>query len=247
MVNKLANAVTKVGDQFAGNVFGGTLVKAKLKSYKEFKAGALSGPLLEMEFFINPEKIKTSQEVILKGDQGAQRTEEKKYDGSLPQCLTLDGLVFDTYDTRKSVRSEYIDKLEKLVKYHPQTHHIPVVHFVWGQFSQDTETSPENVFYVSKLDVEYTMFLPDATPVRATVTLGMEQKLPPDAEEQNRPKNSPDHAKLYTVKRGDTLQAIANAEYDDPREWRRIAKTNNIDDPMTLRPGMKLLVPPILK
>lgn len=251
MVNGLINAAAKAGikvvDQFAGNVFGGTLVKAKLKSYKEFKDGKLSGELGELELFINPEKIKTSQEVMLKGDQGTQRTEEKKYDSTLPLCFTLDGLIFDTYDTRESVRSKYIDKLEKLVKYHPQTHHIPVVHFIWGQFSQETDTSPEAVFYVSKLDVEYTMFLPDATPVRATVTLGMEQKLPPEAEEQNRGKQSPDHAKLYTVKRGDTLQAIANAEYDDPREWRRIAKTNNIDDPMVLRPGMKLLVPPILK
>jgi nucleoid-associated protein YgaU len=49
------------------------------------------------------------------------------------------------------------------------------------------------------------------------------------------------------MKRGDTLQAIAHAEYDDPREWRRIADTNGIDDPMSLRPGNKLLVPPILK
>ena len=66
-------------------------------------------------------------------------------------------------------------------------------------------------------------------------------------QEVQEPKQSPDHAKLYTVRRGDTLQGIAMAEYDDPREWRRIADTNGITNPMSLPPGTKLLVPPILK
>jgi nucleoid-associated protein YgaU len=95
--------------------------------------------------------------------------------------------------------------------------------------------------------VDYTLFLPDATPVRPKVDLSLEQIMLRKEENAQRPKESPDHAKLYTVKKGDTLQGIATAEYDDPREWRRIAKTNNIDDPLELRPGMKLLVPPILK
>lgn len=247
VINKLAAAATKVIDQFAGNLFGGELVKAKLVVYKDFKEGTLSGRMHEIPFFLNPATISTNQEAQLKSDQGTQRTEEKKYDKTVPVCMTLPDLIFDTYDTRTSVRSAWVDKLEALVRFLPDSHHIPVVTFVWGQFSQETQHNPEYVFYVTSVKVEYTMFLPDATPVRAKVTLGMEQKLPPEAEEQMRGKNSPDHAKLYTVKRGDTLQAIANAEYSDPREWRRIAKTNNIDDPMALRPGMKLLVPPILK
>ena len=51
---------------------------------------------------------------------------------------------------------------------------------------------------------------------------------------------------MVTVRRGDTLAAIAHVEYNDPGEWRRIANANDIDDPMSLKPGMKLLVPPIL-
>lgn len=247
MVNKLAAAATKVIDQFAGNVFGGELVKAKLVTYEKFEKGQLGGTKEEITFFLNPNHITTKQEALLKGDDRAQGTESKKYDKTVPLCLTLPDLIFDTYDSRKSVRTEYIDKLEKLVRFVPKTHHLPVVTFVWGQFTGASSHTREHVFFVTSVQVDYTMFLPDATPVRAKVTLGLEQMLPADAEELMRDKQSPDHAKLYTVKRGDTLQAIANAEYEDPREWRRIAKTNNIDDPMALRPGMKLLVPPILK
>lgn len=247
VINALAGAATKLIDQFAGNIFGGELVKAKFVVYKEFENGSLSGKLYEIPFFLNPHTITTTQEAKLTSDQGNQRTEEKKYESTSPLCLTLGELWFDTYDSRKSVRSEYIDKFEDLVRLVPTTHHLPVVTFAWGQFSQETQHNPDYVFYVTRVKVEYTMFLPDATPVRAKVEVGMEQKLPPKAEEMRRGKQSPDHAKLYTVKRGDTLQAIANAEYDDPSEWRRVAKTNNIDDPMSLRPGMKLLIPPILK
>ena len=66
-----------------------------------------------------------------------------------------------------------------------------------------------------------------------------------EAEEQTE-HESPDNAKVRAVLRGDTLQSIAFAEYDDPAEWRRIADSNGIDDPSDLRPGQRLLIPPIL-
>ncbi|MFO0749648.1 MAG: LysM peptidoglycan-binding domain-containing protein [Myxococcota bacterium] len=247
LVSAAAGAATKLLDQTATNMFGGELVKAKLVTYKKFENGQLSGKMDEIPFFLNPNQLDTKQEAVFKSDDAAQRTESVKYEKTAPLCLTLQDLIFDTYDTRKSVRTEYVDKLEKLVRFFPGTHFLPAVTFVWGQFTGATEHNREYVFYVTSVAVTYSMFLPDATPVRAKVKLTMVQQLPPDAEEGMRKKESPDHAKLYTVKRGDTLQAIANAEYEDPREWRRIAKTNNIDDPMALRPGMKILIPPILK
>lgn len=246
VIDTFAKAATQVIDSFAGNVFGGELVKAKFVVYKDYKDGSLSGQLYEIPFFLNPATLKTEHEALLKAAESNQSTEEKKYEKTSPICLQIGELWFDTYDTRESVREKYIDKIENLVRYVKETHHLPVVTFVWGKFTQ-SDANPRYVFYVTKVSVEYVLFLPDATPVRAKVSLGLEQKMTAAAEEMQDPKESPDHAKLYTVKRGDTLQAIATAEYEDPREWRRIAKTNGVDDPMDLRPGMKLLIPPILK
>ncbi len=251
-VNKAASAATKVVDQFAGSIFGGQLVKAKLVIFKNPdldkppKDGWLKGDD-EITFFLNPSSISVTKTAKTEKDSANQGQSETKFVQTEPTCLTIGELWFDTYDTRESVREQYIDKLEALLDYVPDTHVLPVVSFVWGKFSQDTENGPNYAFFVTKLNVDYTMFLPDATPVRAKVKLGLEQATTKAQENARRQKKSPDHAKLYTVKRGDTLQAIAQREYEDPREWRRIAKTNNIDDPMALRPGTKLLVPPILK
>ena len=91
------------------------------------------------------------------------------------------------------------------------------------------------------------MFLGDGTPVRAKVDMDFIESTTVPEQMNLRDMHSPDHAKIVTVKRGDTLQGIASREYDNPGEWRRIADANGLDDPMALEPGSRLLVPPILK
>src|SRR5690606_20354701 len=94
---------------------------------------------------------------------------------------------------------------------------------------------------VESVKVRYTMFLPTGVPCRAVATVGLKQAAGVSAGG-----NSPDIAKERVVKRGETLQSIAEAEYRNAGEWRRIADANNIDDPLNLEPGAKLLIPPIL-
>ena len=204
-------------------------------------------PELSVDFFLNPNSIQVIKSVKLEQPQTEGQTQETRWTATNPIELKLGELWFDTYESRTSVRREYIDKLEKLLQYVKDTHHIPCVRFVWGQFTQSSNEDPNYLFYVQRLAVDYSMFLPDGTPVRAKAQLDLKQCLSVDKQQDQNQHESPDHAKLYTVKRGDTLQAIANQEYEDPREWRRIADTNKIDDPMNLDPGTKLLVPPILK
>lgn len=240
----VAQKITGALDNLESAMFGGQLEKAEFVVYEDVD---LSKKIKTIKFFLNPHTIQVSKEAQLKEDPGAQGTQEKKYSMTFPICLKLGEIWFDTYDDRKSVRTEYINDIESLLDYLPQTHYTPVVVFNWGKWSSTAKTPSAYKFFVTKVTVDYTLFLPDATPVRAKVDVSLEQIKTKPQESKETPKQSPDHAKLYTVKKGDTLQGIAMAEYEDPREWRRIAKTNNLDDPMELRPGMKLLVPPILK
>lgn len=240
----VAQKITAGLDNLESAMFGGKLEKAKFIVYKDVE---LSSKIKEIEFFINPHTIQVTKEAQLKEEAAAGGTQEKKYSLTYPICLKLSEIWFDTYDDRSSVRTKYINDIESLLDYIPETHYLPVVVFNWGQWHGTGAIPAEYKFFVNKVTVDYTLFLPDATPVRAKVDVSLEQVKPKKQENAERPKQSPDHAKLYTVRRGDTLQGIAQAEYEDPREWRRIAKTNNLDDPMALRPGMKLLVPPILK
>ncbi len=220
------------------------LSKAQLKIYGKYQDATLKDAKGSdtLEFMFNPASIKTSQELKMKERTANQDATVVEYAGTNPVCLTIPEAWFDTYEENCSVREKYIDKLEKLMIYIKDVHVVPVVVFVWGDFTGTSATNPDYVFFLKKLDVEYTMFLPSGMPVRAKVNMSLEQIQNPKLD-----KRSPDHAKLHVVKQGDTLQSIANTEYDDPGEWRRIAKTNNIIDPLDLRPGTRLIVPPILK
>lgn len=49
----------------------------------------------------------------------------------------------------------------------------------------------------------------------------------------------------YTVRKGDTLSAIAQRTYGDANEWRRIYEANrdSIDNPDLIHPGQELNIP----
>lgn len=225
------------------------LVKAKfvaLKNPKEEADLTLLGIGPEMEVFLNPKAVKITRSAVIKTDEstGTQNPPETRATQGKPMSLDIGTLIFDTYESRESVRSKYIEWFEHLVKMDPETHVQPAVRFIWGEWGNMALADDEYVFYVEEMAVNYTMFLPNGTPVRAEMTLKLKQAHPVSKQKE---KKSPDHAKLYTVRRGDTLQAIATLEYDDPSEWRRIADLNSITDPMNVKPGSKLLVPPILK
>jgi len=148
-------------------------------------------------------------------------------------------LFFDTYESASSVR-DHTKKLHDLALIDTSLHRPPMVLVTWGTLSFKG--------VVESLNQRYTMFMEDGTPVRATVTLTLRRA--ESASEQatnNRGNESPDHAKLHAVRRGETLQSIAAQEYDDPNQWRRIADANGIDDPFRLDPGARLIIPPILR
>jgi hypothetical protein len=118
----------------------------------------------------------------------------------------------------------------------------PSITFAWGTF-----TSFKAV--CSRLNVQFTMFKPDGTPIRATAALTLIQveKDPRSgqgtpAAPQN-PTTRAERMRVHIVRAGDSLQSIAYAHYGDPTRWRTIAHENRIDDPLNLERGAELAVP----
>ena len=241
-----AQKVTAAFDSMPESLFGGALAKAEFAVYK-VKNGDAGDFVESLPFYINPHTIHIDKEVEYKEEATTNTTNKLKYGNTKPLCLNLGELWFDTYDTRESVRKKYIDSFEKLLDYEPDAHVPYVVKFVWGEFSMLSKLEKDYLFLPSKFSVDYTLFLPTGMPCRAKVTLCLRQFMTAKKESKLRPKESPDHARIYTVKRGDTLQGIAQFAYDTPTEWRRIANHNKLDDPMRLKPGSTLSLPPILK
>ncbi len=153
------------------------------------------------------------------------------------ETLALE-LFFDTYEAGTDVRL-HTERLHQLAKIDAELHRPPLLLASWGSLKFKG--------VVESINHRFTMFSSEGLPVRATCTLSLRQAASATEQQQDIKKQSPDHAKLHAVQRGETLQSIAAREYEDPAEWRRIADANGIDDPLQLQPGQRLMIPPILR
>jgi len=190
----------------------------------------------------NPNRLTLSRSAQWQSQQTAKRDNpELQFTGAEPSTLGIE-LFFDTYDSptlAKQSVADYTGKLLHLttVETHGDKHRPPVCQLKWGSCG---------VFFqgvLQQLEQHYTLFMEDGTPVRATArcTFRQWQTNQTDLRKQNL--MSADVAKVWTVRQGQTLAAIAAQEYRDPRHWRAIADANGIDDPLKLAPGTTLVLP----
>jgi nucleoid-associated protein YgaU len=154
-----------------------------------------------------------------------------------PSVLSLE-LLFDTYDIGVDVRL-LTGQVEKLttVRGHGSLHRPPICKLLWGA---------QGVFFegvLTSLTQSFNLFLSVGTPVRARLDCTFTEWISGRLEGLLQNKQSPDVAKTHVVRRGDSLSAIAAAEYGDPAQWRPIARANGITDPLALEPGAVLTIP----
>ena len=198
--------------------------------------GLLKGALIEALF--NPKEYTISKSVPWNPQAAAGLdAPEMQFTTGQGEQLQVE-LFFDTYEQRLPVKL-HTARLHALALIDADLHRPPLVMVTWGTLAFKG--------VVESINHRFTMFLEDGTPVRATCTLSMREARSAVEQSQATPKQSPDHAKLHAVRRGETLQAIAAEEYDNADEWRRIADANGIDDPFRLEPGRRLIIPPILR
>jgi nucleoid-associated protein YgaU len=166
---------------------------------------------------------------------------EAELSSSGPQTLQLK-LVFDTYESGKDVSLITNDLWKFMLKkdpknaQHKKKRNPPQVAFVWGGF--------EFVSYVTNMTQTFTLFLPDGTPVRASVDVQFTQYTDRnDYPKQNPTSGSRTSEKVWKVVAGDRLDAIAAEVLGDAAQWRSIAEHNHISDPLALKPGRLIHIP----
>lgn len=144
-------------------------------------------------------------------------------------------LLVDTSDTLEDVRAKYVNRLRGLMNINSDLHAPPVISFFWGSA----------VFrgVMESLNVTYIMFAPTGVPLRAKLSISLKEYKTVDEQLKERPRNSPDVDKSYTVVRGDTISSIAFQVFRDATKWREIARANQIRDPRRLSPGTILSIP----
>src|SRR5215469_7355142 len=127
--------------------------------------------------------------------------------------------------------------LSNLLEIDRDLHAPPPVRFNWGPIEFNA--------VLEKLGRKITMFHPDGTPARATLTASFREYRTLPQQIQNPRRESADKTKRRVVVGGDELWMMAAREYDDPTRWVLIAQENDLDDPRGITPGDWLVVPPL--
>lgn len=222
----------------------------------------------EIKALFNPGQVTFSNNVDWRPDKTAMDAKiaerrQLSLESIQPATLTLD-LFFDTYEGDPQSRSlvaaassalqspiafdpgaspaavsvlKYTDAMAALTRHARELHRPPICTLSWGNWQLF-----EGV--LSSLTREFTLFLEDGTPVRATVSCTFTEYIRLAASLKNE-QNSPDVAKRYTVRPGDTLVNIAVAFYNDASVWRLLADENGLQNPRKLPPGLVLSLPPL--
>ena len=114
----------------------------------------------------------------------------------------------------------------------------PNIIFSWG-----TNWAYEAV--ITSLSEEFIYFNRDGIPLRSNVSLGLQQIKDDDSFGKQNPTSGAIEGDIYIVREGDRLDLIAAKAYHKPGMWRSIAEYNGIDNPADLRPGSRLVIPPV--
>lgn len=124
----------------------------------------------EVEAHFNPKELAVEKSVPWNKHKDSKGdTPLLEFTDAEPKTMSVE-LLFDTYESRKSVYKKYVKTLESFTLIVDQKKkRPPMCIFLWGK------SFPSFMGVIESLATKYTMFLADGTPVRATVTVKMKQ------------------------------------------------------------------------
>jgi len=99
---------------------------------------------------------------------------------------------------------------------------------------------------LSSLDINYTSFNPDGTPLRAELTIELFSDEKAKKLMALEDKKSPDITHSHIVKNGDTLPLLSKAIYGSANHYLWVAQRNRLDDFRNLTPGQRLFFPSLV-
>ena len=121
----------------------------------------------QIEFMFNPTEL-VFEGVVETSESPGARTEDKgtpkvSFSHVKAYKVTINKILFDTYEDGGDVVKKYIDKFRKAVEFVKGKERPPIYQFMWGK-----QVYLRRCF-IEKLTYKLTMFLPDGTPVRAII------------------------------------------------------------------------------
>jgi len=199
----------------------------------------------EIEFMFNPAEFTVSKRMQwgggeAKGRNAPQIRFQSGQSGTMALSITLDSTLSSVPILHR------VQQLMALVTVHANLEasdgqrnsaRPPWVDFHWGPFHSFRAV-------VESLQVKFTFFSSDGTPLRARCDLQLKQYA--DAavlNPQNPTSGTPHPHTVHRLAPGETLSHVATRHLGDATKWRVIADANGITDPLRPEAGAVLVVP----
>ena len=200
----------------------------------------------ELRFMYNPAELTTSKSANWNRpqQQGARSAGRPQFTGAGPQTVQME-IWFDAWDAGDADVTGSVMTLFEWTKPTPQSiqrrlPRPPVLGFEWGSNRVLTDLQ----VFLKTVNAKYVLFKPDGTPIRASATITLEE-VPQEQASQNPTSGSRESRRTRLLGESDSLHSVAWHEYGDAGLWRGLAAFNDIDDPLRVAAGTRILVPTI--
>lgn len=197
----------------------------------------------KFEVMINPEGYTRKWNIDYSSEKTlGQMAEEKKFSKMGACSVNIKKAILDgtgVVQLGGPTVSERIEQLRKIVyNYDGDKHEPNRVRLLWGSL----------IFFgrLTSLSVDYTLFKPDGSPLRAEVSMDFEDSTSPQEAQLIANQSSPDLTHIVEVSAGDTLPLLCHRIYGDCAYYPEVAALNNIESILYLKPGIKLRFPPLV-
>ena len=209
------------------------LEKLKIKSKgKEFAA------------MVNPQEFSVKDSIKYSQTNESRSPKFEQYEGSkfsVPKIFldTTGAIPMEHWPVKNGSIDDMITALKKVVyDYDGDSHEPPIVEVIWGS----------NHFKgrLLTIDTKFTLFDNQGSPLRAEVQLEFTSYDTMKELEAKANKHSPDLTHVIEVKSGDTLPNLCNKVYNNPSYYMQVARINGLSSFCRLKPGTRLVFPPLV-
>jgi hypothetical protein len=224
------------------------LSKFEIKSFSdnEFKK---DGGKKDFKLPINPEHFTRSLKVERDTTKGSGNNQtNSKFVGTSPEELKIEFILDGTgtmegyLDSMKKMAVK--DQLKKLTDcvydYDGKIHSPRYLKILYG-----SEIKMDCV--LTSLDINYTLFNADGSPLRAKITASFLQYVAPKTRAKKERNSSPDLTHQRVVKAGDRLDLLVFEVYDSPNYFLQVGRKNELTSVRKLTPGRELFFYPFDK
>ncbi|MCO6477066.1 MAG: hypothetical protein J5I94_10625 [Phaeodactylibacter sp.] len=196
---------------------------------------------LPYSLMFNPENFSEQERYLYNNRQPPGSTSaQQRFLNTAPRSFSFEFTVDGTGASGEKKEVELnIASFKKAVGFNGDIHRPNFLLAVWGTFI--------STCVLTHMNVTYTMFRKNGTPLRARVRVSFAGHTKRILELLSMNLLSPDLTHFRTVVEGDSLPLLSSKVYESPQYYLEIARVNGLTSVRSLKKGQQLRFPPLEK